>query len=114
MREGADWSARQYVDFFRSGRITTLCLSYRLVTDHITLEQMLMFDRDDVSTTLEIICYREPILESRDPKEAIRTAIQGFRQLKSLFEGDALFVGPDNLDYPTSSTEYPAHWLKVE
>jgi hypothetical protein len=108
------WSPHQYVEFFHSGRIIVLCLSYGPVADNIALEQMLMFDKDERSTTLEIICYREPILEYPNPKEAVRTAIHGFRRLKSLFEGDALFIGPDNLDYPKSSAEYPSHWLRIE
>lgn len=109
-----EYSHSQYVESFYSNKIHMLHFDYELETDAIVLSHRLIFERDDVNTALEIICYRGPILESIDPKESVKTAICEFQFLKNLFKGNALFIGPDTLDYPSSSTEYPDLWIKIE
>lgn len=107
-----DYSVPEFIEFFRSGDIVMLDFDYTVQTR--ALELRLMFEKDDTGTALEIICYREPILGSDNPKEAVATAISEFRYLRRLFQGDALFIGPDTLDYPESATEYPKVWLRIE
>ena len=112
-----DWEqtyeASEYIGFFTEGRIVVLHFNYEYEVDGIMLNQKLMFDRNPMATSLEIICYREAILESGSPKDTVATAISEFRRLKRLFQGDSLFIGPDTLDYPKSSNDYPGHWLKI-
>jgi len=109
-----DYDAADYVAFFDSGRIAMLDFEYEFRAGNADLDQKLMFDRDEAGTALEIICFRDAILSSPEPKQVIADAISEFRHLKHLFQGDALFLGPDTLDYPQSATDYPRAWLKIE
>ncbi len=105
---------RTYIDYFFSRQILLLNFDYELPRNDITLNHKLIIEPIDVGTRLEIICYREPILKSKNVREATFTAIEEFRYLRSIFEGDKLFIGPDILDYPTSDTEEHDLWLRVE
>lgn len=109
-----EYTPAQYVELFRANRIICLHFIYEMEADSITLEQMLMFEKDDLGIVLEIICYREPILGSDNYREAVSEAISEFRYLKQLFGGEALFIGPDTSSYPKSNTECPEEWLKIE
>ena len=111
----ADWNknytTREYLDLFEAGRIHILHFDYSKQTHDVTLSLKLMFDRD---TSLEIICYREPILKSPNRRDAVRYAIDEFRVLRQVFRGSSLFVGPDTSSYPKSDTDYPNEWMKIE
>lgn len=113
-----DWNKvydlAEYVDFFSSGRILRLHFDYEVRSGGTNLSQKLMFDKDDRATSLEIICYREPILSSPNPRQAVADAVSEICNLKRLFAGDALFLGPDTLDYPKSATDNPKEWLRIE
>jgi hypothetical protein len=109
-----DYSSAEYTELFRSNQVVTLHFDYEYETDHIVLNQKLMIEKNDSEISLEIICYREAILQSDDSKEAVETALSEFRYLKHLFDGDALLIGPDTLDYPVSGTEFPKEWLRIE
>ncbi len=109
-----EYTPSQYVELFHTNKIVLLGFYYELETDIVVINQKLMFEKTKAATALEIICYREPILGSNNPKEAVRSAIREFQHLNHLFKGNALFIGPDTLSYPTSSTEYPNEWLRIE
>ncbi len=112
-----DWnkiySIEEYIHFFDNGKITTLCPEYQMVLKDITLHFKLLIDNWRERLNIEIICYRAPILDSTNPKLAVKTAIEEFWKLKELFEGKALFVGPDTLDYPINDKIYPEEWIKI-
>ena len=101
-----EYTPSQYVQLFQISRIVHLHFYYELETDNIVVNQKLMFKTSKGTTSLKILCYREPILESGSPKEAVHAAISEFRYLKELFGGDALFIGADTL--------YPDDWLRIE
>lgn len=109
-----DHDTATYLSFFESRQILTLHFDYEACIGRTPLVLKLMFDRDDSRTALEIICYRDAILASSDPKQAVADAIAEFRNLKQLFRGDALLLGPDTVDVPTSATEFPQVWLRIE
>ena len=115
-----EYAPSQYVEFFYTNKIVFLFFDYELETDSIVLNQRLMFEKDSASTSLEIICYREPILGSANPKAAVETAISEFRRLKHVFDGDALFIGPDGGDLPDSyrvrvpNDGIEHEWLRIE
>ena len=102
-----------YVDYFLNQKIIILSFDYEIALSNITLTNKLNFETIDDATRLEIICYREPILESNTIREAVFSAVEEFHYLKALFRGNKLFVGPDTLDYPTSQTEEHNLWFRM-
>ncbi|NNE84815.1 MAG: hypothetical protein HKN28_12690 [Alphaproteobacteria bacterium] len=114
----SDWNKNyelaEYVAFFDSRKVVMLHFDYEIRVGNTNLSQRLMIEKFHRETALEIICYREPILSASNPKQAISDAVSEFRNLKRLFQGDALFLGPDTLNYPKSPTDYPKEWLKIE
>ena len=118
----SDWSRQysvgEYVEFFESGGIHTLNFDYEVLASRTPLVLKLLFNRDrsggQSEVALEIVCYRDTLLSSPEPKQAIADAIAEFRALKFLFCGDALFLGPDTLDRPRSATDFSPEWLRIE
>ena len=78
------------------------CYTYRL-----------MSEKTDAGFSVEIICDCEPILASVDRHGSMVEAITEFYEIFSLLKGDALFLGPDNLDYPKSVNDFPPIWKKI-
>lgn len=109
-----EYSDAQYVAFFSSGRIYTLHFDYEVKVGGTPLSLKLMFDRHGRKVALEIVCYRDTILASPNPKRAIADAIAELRTLKQLFRGDALMLGPDTLERPASAIGYSKDWLRIE
>ena len=113
----ADWdkkySPAEYLRLFQAGKIVTLKPQLNTVRDGIPLEMMLMIEKWDDQIIIEIICYRETILSNTNPKIAVRAAVLEFAELRRQFGGSALFIGPDNLDYPKDADTYPPHWIKI-
>jgi hypothetical protein len=109
-----DYTPDEYVRFFHEEIIVCLSFYYERKVPALELEQKLNFDLGPPSTTMDMICFRDQFLESADPKAAVEAAIGEFRFLKQLFKGDALFIGPDTLDYPTSADNYSNAWLRIE
>jgi hypothetical protein len=109
-----DWnkiySPEEYVRLFKNGDILTLHFNYKKKIESDTLEIKLMF----AGAHLEVVCYRDPILNSANPKQAIKAFIIHCEQLLSLFEGDSLFIGPDTLSYPDNAQNYPKEWIKIK
>ena len=109
-----DYTPAEYVGFFNAGNIVTLSFYYERSYPALELEQKVNFEQEQASTTMNMICFRDQFLERDDPMAAVRTAIEELRILKGLFRGDALFIGPDTLDYPISADDYPKAWLRIE
>lgn len=112
-----DWnkiySVEEYIHFFENDKITMLCPEYEIALKDITLHFKLMIGNWGEELNIEIICYRASILDSKNPKLAVKSAIEEFCKLKEIFEGKALFVGPDTLDYPIDDKNYPKEWIKI-
>ncbi len=112
-----DWNktnnSEQYFDFFKSGKIVVLQTEYLTTQNGFELHLKLMIESWDDGGTIEIICYRDPILESASPKLAVKAALSEFMRLKKLFNGGPLFLGPDTLDYPKNGEIYPDFWIKL-
>ncbi len=107
------YKPEQYLDLFKANKIICLQPEYLTIQHEYKLHIKLMIDTIDDKTTIEIICYRDPILDSKDPKQAIDAAIMEFIRLKKLFGGSSLFIGPDTLSYPEDDQTYPDEWIKV-
>jgi len=103
----------QYLEFYRLGKIITLQPEYITQKNGFELHLKLMIEEWEDMVVAEIICYRGAILESSDPKRAVNAAIDEFIWLKELFRGSSLFVGPDNLNYPTNDENYPEEWIRI-
>lgn len=108
-----EYSAIEQLDLFKTGKLSILALDYDYIQDGNRLKHRLIIEKWDEQTIVEIICYREPILISADPKKAVASAILEFRRLKELFGGSSLFIGPDTLNYPENDESYPDEWIKV-
>lgn len=110
----ADWhrtySLVEYVSFFRSGRIHLLHADYNVNFAGYTFTLKLMFEREG---NLEIIFYRENLLPRAETHARFVAACQYFRRLHSLFQGAALFIGPDGLDYPDWPHSAPPQWFRL-
>jgi len=48
---------------------------------------------------LTMICFAEQILGSGNSKEAVGRGISEMRVVKALLKADALYIGPDGLDF---------------
>ena len=86
---------------------------YSFRTAGLLLTQKLIIEPRLEGMTVEIICYRDAILDSEDPKHAIGTALREFLYLKELFKGRALFIGPDTLRYPKIEEVSTEEWLRI-
>ena len=112
MAKGCD--ATSCVDLFDSGRVVLMSFNYEVQAGNTQLRHRLFFEKIDSRIPLEILCDRGPILSSPDPRAAVAEAVSEFRRLKRMFKGDALFVGPDTVQYPESADDYPSCWLRIE
>lgn len=110
----ADWhrtySLAEYVSFFHSGRIYMLHVDYRVNFCGYMFNLKLIFEREG---NLEIIFYRENLLPRTETHARFVAACQYFRHLCSLFQGAALFIGPDGLGYPDWPHSAPPQWLRL-
>ena len=111
MADGNDMAS--CVDQFLAGRVPLLGFDYEFHTGRTKLQHRLFFEKIDTRIPLEVLCDRGPILSSPDPRSAVADAISEFRRIKHLFQGDALFIGPDTVQYPESADDYPSCWLRV-
>ncbi|MEP3234044.1 MAG: hypothetical protein ABJO30_14560 [Hyphomicrobiales bacterium] len=107
------YSAEEYLELFKSGKITMLNAEYRPTQCGLQLHLKLMIDKRDDKLDLENISYREPILSCDEPKRGVKTAATEFVRLKKLFDGEVLFVGPDTLNYPDDTGTHPKEWIKI-
>ncbi len=107
------YKTEQYLEFYRVDKIITLQPEYLTYQNGFELHLKLMIQKWEAFTVAEIICYRDPILDSIDPKRAVNAAINEFIRLKDLFEGSSLFIGPDTLNYPENDETYPEEWIKI-
>ncbi len=107
------YSTDQYVELFDRGKISTLQLEYHPIQNDVRLHIKLMIEKWYGMIIAEIICFREPILASSDPKQAVYLSVLEFLRLKALFVGSSLFIGPDTLNYPESDDIYPEEWIKL-
>jgi len=103
-----------YVELFKSGKIITLSFEYGIEVRGFNLSLRILFEPNESETSLEILCYREPILNSGQPKAAVEAGIIEFRRLYRIFRGDALFLGPDTSNYPRTPDDYPDDWLRID
>ncbi len=114
----AEWEQEyplsKYIDYFNTKKILILHYSYEKIIQGISFNIKLMFEDLSESRTCEIICYSEPILESNNPPEAIKIAIGELRHLRSVFEGDSLFIGHATLNYPKTKDDDLREWLRIE
>lgn len=101
------------VELFRSRKIVCLHCDYEVALNNVALAFKLIFEPNDEATSLEIICYRDAILRSDDPKTAVHIAIDEFRNLNARFGGNALFIGPDTVEYPSIEPEHHGAWLRI-
>ncbi|MCO6045847.1 hypothetical protein NG895_18260 [Aeoliella sp. ICT_H6.2] len=110
----ADWhrtySLSEYISLFSSGRIQMLHVDYRVSFSGYTFTLKLMFER---SGNLEIIFYRENLLPRAETHTRFVAACQYFRHLHSLFQGAALFIGPDTLNYTVWPDSVPREWQRL-
>lgn len=107
------YKTKEYLDLYRADKIITLQPEYLTCQNGLELHFKLMIEKWEEFTVAEIICYRDPILDSIDPKRAVKTAINEFIRLRDLFEGSSLFIGPDTLNYPEDDETYPEEWIKI-
>ncbi len=110
-----EYTLSEYIGFFSINKILLLHFNFEKKIDDIVINLKLIFEKENgILKTLEIICYREPILGSGNPKKAVEVAINELRYLRQLFEGDSLFIGPDTLNYPKNKNEHLKEWLKID
>ncbi|NNE57444.1 MAG: hypothetical protein HKN36_04990 [Hellea sp.] len=110
-----EYSFNEYLNFFAIDKITMLNFEYQLDLKEVLLHLKLMIEKtDDTNISINIICYRDPILDHASPKDVMEKAIIEFHRLRNLFGGGVVFVGPDNLTYPVDDNDYPDHWIKIE
>jgi hypothetical protein len=110
---GKSYKTEEYLEFYRRKKIITLQPEYLTYQNDFELHLKLMIEKWEAFTVVEIICYRDQILDSIDPKRAVKAAINEFIRLKNLFEGTSLFIGPDTLNYPENDETYPEEWIKI-
>ena len=103
----------EFVDQFRKGSLPRLSFDYERELDQITLSFRLLIDKVENGASVEILCRREVILECSDHVAAVKGALGEFQNLYEEFAGNALFFGPDNLDYPESPQVIPPQWAKI-
>lgn len=106
-------SLDDHFDGYLEGRAVSLMLTYGYLSNDYRLTCRLIIDRENTSNMIEVVCYRDPILTSPNPIEAMFIHFEHLKTLCRKFKGRALFFGPDGSDYPKSETEYPEFFLKV-
>ncbi len=115
----AEWektySPAEYLEFFRTGKILMLHFNYERNIDGLSVKMKLILwhAHDGNGKTVEIICDRNAIINSKNIKLSVKKAIAEIRRIMYLFDGNALFIGPDTLDYPESPNDYPSLWIKI-
>ena len=107
------YKTEEYIEFYQVDKIVMLQPEYLTRQNDFEVHLKLMIEKWEACTIAEIICYRDPILESDDPKRAVNAAIIEFVRLKKLFGGSSLFIGPDTLNYPEDDETYPKEWIKI-
>lgn len=107
-----EYSFGEYMDFFKIGKLVSLLFTYERQFGKNKLQFLLILSKYPC-TWLEIVCYLEPILDSADSKETVREAISHFQELKDLFDGETLFVGPETASPPISKDNYPKEWMRI-
>ena len=110
----SDWNRAyplsDYVTFFRDGRIVLLHADYSVTVSGYDFILKLMFGPD---ANLEIIFYRENLLPRTETRARFIAACHYLRHLQSTFDGAALFLGPDTLNYPAWPDVVPKEWQRL-
>jgi hypothetical protein len=108
-----NYSVEKYVELYKTGKIITLQPEYLTHRNGHLIHLKLMVEEWEDKAIIEIMCYRDLILNSPTPKLAVHAAILEFIRIKELFLGSTLFIGPDTLNYPESDNYYPKEWIKI-
>lgn len=111
-----EYSPEEYERRFREEQIVLFCVDYEKKITGNTFNFKLVIEENDApsSTSLEILCYGEAVLNSSSPKAAIEKVIPECCDLCELFEGDALFIGPDTIHYPRSKDDKLQEWTRIK
>ncbi len=102
------------ISLFKNQKIVSLAVNYDKQFANDKLSFRLLFDYWNNRYDLEIICYRENVLQSNNPKEAIYQAVLHFQKLKILFNGPAFFLAETINESPENIEEYPDYWIRIE
>ena len=110
----SDWNRTyalsDYVTFFRNGRIVLLHADYTATVAGFDFTLKLMFEPD---ANLEIIFYRDNLLPRTETRARFTAACHYLRHLHGAFNGEALFLGPDTLNYPVWPNVVPKEWQRL-
>ena len=110
----SDWNRTyplaDYISFFRNGRILMLHVDYSVAVSGFDFTLKLIFEPD---ADLEIIFYRENLLPRTETRDRFVAACHYLSRLKSTFNGPALFLGPDTLNYPVWPDVVPKEWQRL-
>ena len=109
-----DWNRtyplKDYVRFFQTGRISMLHADYIAVCAGYSFTFKLIFERE---ANLEVICYRDNLLPRNETQDRFKAACHHLKDLHILFDGKALFLGPDTLNYPVWPNLVPDEWQRL-
>lgn len=111
-REG-EYSLAEYIDLYQQNKLVMLSFDYERILDVATLSFRLLFYKLELGAEVNIVCYREAILDCPDRMAAITDALCEFQNLFDELSGNALFFGPDNADYPEDPQNYSKIWTKI-
>ena len=100
----------EYIKFFRSGRIHMLDVQYSVNFSTYSFGLKLIFLPD---ADLEIIFCRENLLPRNETQPRFIAACNYLRHLQMLLGGEALFLGPDTLNYPDWPDTVPPEWQRL-
>jgi hypothetical protein len=101
----------EWISFFHNDLIIILHLDYTTFVDGTELVNKLMISKNQDDLDIEVICYREPILESPNPKSILKKSYSELIDLFHIFRGYSVYVSSDNLDYPVEN--HPETWIRV-
>jgi hypothetical protein len=110
---GKTLSLPGFVDHLHDGRIVCLNFDYDRDIDGAVFSFRLLIEKEDAGVSVEMLCYRDCIVEASDPVAAVKRALGEFHGIYDGLSGNALFFGPDSLEYPESPQDYPPHWFKL-
>ena len=103
-------SIEKYADFYLTEQLSLLICDYSTRVDDAEFKFRLIFEP---TADIEIVIHRDNLLPRGEMKRRFAASCNHLAQLMDTFDGSALFLGPDTLDYPESPETAPRHWLRI-
>ena len=98
---------------YLKGNVVSMMIDYEIEFDGTELSCRMIIDPCENDHSVEVVCYRDPILNYPDPKAALFAHIEDLKSLFNRLNARALFVGPDCSKYPKDEKSYPDCWRLI-